>query len=45
MICFSFNIGCSESKVIFKGKNVNQNMLNKKALQGANVRNLRISLF
>ena len=36
MIHFSFNIGCSESKVIFKRRK-KANMWNKNALQGGNV--------
>ena len=43
MICFSFNIGCSESKVIFKRRK-KANMSNKNALQGANVRTSCTSL-
>jgi len=39
MICFYSNIGCSESKVIFKWRqNNNNNKSKKKPLQGANVR-------
>ena len=34
---FSFNIGCSESKVILKRRK-KANISNKNALQGANVR-------
>ena len=37
MIRFSFNIGCSESKVISSDEK-KANMSNKNALQGANVR-------
>ena len=44
MICFYSNIGCSESKVIFKWrKNNNNNKNKKKPLQGANVRTSCIS--
>ena len=43
MIRFSFNIGYAESKVIFKPRK-KQNMSNKNALQGANVRTSSISL-
>ena len=43
MIHFSFNIDCSESKVIFKRRK-KANMSNKNALQGANVRTSCISL-
>ena len=43
MIRFSFNIGCSESKVIFKRRK-KANMSNKNALQGANVRTSCTSL-
>ena len=37
MICFYSNIGCSESKVIFKWRKNNNNKNRKKPLQGANV--------
>ena len=43
MIRFSFNIGFSESKVIFKRRK-KSNMSNKNALQGVNVRTLCTSL-
>ena len=45
MICFYSNIGCSESKVIFKWRKNNNNSKNnkKKPLQGANVRTSCIS--
>ena len=43
MIRFSFNIGCSEPKVIFKRRK-KSNMSNKNALQGANVRTSCTSL-
>ena len=44
MICFYSNIGCSGSKVIFKWRNNNNNIKNKKKpLQGANVRTSYIS--
>ena len=43
MIHFSFTFGYSESKVIFKGCKKKKNMLNKKALQGANDCNSCIS--
>ena len=43
MIRFSFNIGCSESKVISSDEK-KANMSNKNALQGANVRTSCISL-
>ena len=42
MICFYSNIGCSESKVIFKWRK-NNNKNKKKPLQGANVRTSCIS--
>ena len=41
MICFYYNIGCSESKLIFKWRKNNNNK--KKPLQGANVRTSCIS--
>ena len=46
MICFYSNIGCSESKVIFKWRknNNNNNKNKKKPLQGTNVRTSCISL-
>ena len=44
MIRFSFNIGCSESKVIFKRRKKSKHMSNKNALQGANIRTSCISL-
>ena len=43
MIHFSFNIGFSESKVIFKRRK-KANMSNKNALQGANFRTSCTSL-
>ena len=43
MICFYSNIGCSESKVIFKWRKNNNNNKNKKLLQGANVHTSCIS--
>ena len=43
MIHFSFNIGFSESKVIFKRRK-KANMSNKNALQGANFGTSYISL-
>ena len=45
MICFYSDIGCSESKVIFKWRknNNNNNKNKKKPLQGANVRTSWIS--
>ena len=43
MICFYSNIGCSESKVIFKWRKNNNNNNNNKPLQGTNVRTSCIS--
>ena len=43
MICFYSNIGCSESKVIFKWRKTTTTKTKKKPLLGANVRTSRIS--